>query len=318
MRNFSAVDSLQEISRSSAGAIEDAVHDFDWYPWMQRAQEGSCCFATSGRNAPVILWDALSGCRRASYLLMDHLDQMVTGYSCQFSPDGSRLVAGTKASLYIFDLARPGNNPLCIYHTAENKRDREHQTGILSTLEFRKDNTFVLAAGSFDGTTGVYDLRIASSPQFLKRLGRDEKSHLAVSQVKFSSDGWHVYIACRRDPWICKLDLRTGNVVSKFGPRPWKSNQRIYFDAVILTDGEEALISGDQDGNILLFREGLPILCVTGQFKSIGKPVSSVSLRSIENYRRLAFTTGERICDLDETHSSHSLSIIDLYSNKIS
>ena len=54
------------------------------------------------------MWDAYVGKIVASFCPYNHLDEITSAYSLGFSPDGTRIYAGFKKSIKIFDTAIPG------------------------------------------------------------------------------------------------------------------------------------------------------------------------------------------------------------------
>lgn len=268
-------------------------NDFDWYPWMNSSLQGSDLFLTSSKDLPLQLWR--SGDRQCvcSWTAKDHLDQVANCLSVAFSPDGQNIISGGLNKLWIFNVNRPGDNATNIFQTVPKKRSKSGQSGIISSLNFRYDNTGVFAAGSFKGTIGIYDSRTSSSCGSVCALSLFDAHSHGVSQIKFLSDGWSVLSTGRRDNCLKKWDLRMIQNNSNHSYEPVmkysltersKTNQRIYFDTSI--DG--SLYTGSQNRLLEFQIASGELLSIRNDFSDI---VSSVSLSKGDS---IAISSGSR------------------------
>ena len=172
---------------------------------------------------------------------------MTTCYCVAFSPDAGILVGGSAKALHLFDAGRPGR-PLAVLPLAPTRRSRDGQRGPASALAFRQDDSRLLAVGSFAGTVGLYDLRMPEDAARVLLLAGPHRE--GVTQVAFAPDGWALVSAARKEETLISWDLRSGSPAYGYGPRPSRTNQRLYF---AIDASRSVLLSGDQDGNLLQF-----------------------------------------------------------------
>ena len=213
---------VQNLKGSKSG-----FNDFSWYPWMQSSFPNSDCLLSVSKHVPVQLWDCSTGLVRCTWSPKDHLDQLATCLSVTFSPDGQKVLAGSKDSIFVFDANRPSSTSSFTISTVESRRDKHGLKGIISCLHCRNDASGLLAAGSFSGGLGIYHM--------------NEKSHIAkldafrqgVTQVQFGVTPWQLLAAGRHSNLILEFDLRMLHEhVRSFdlGSEGHRGSQRIYFD----------------------------------------------------------------------------------------
>ncbi|MCO5573848.1 hypothetical protein L7F22_027623 [Adiantum nelumboides] len=220
----------------------ESVYDFCWYPHMSASAPDSCVFATTTRDHPVHLWDAITGQLRCSYRAYDAMDEITAAYSVAFDGTGAKLFCGYNKTIRVFDTSCPGRD---FKQQSTVTSTRDGQTGIISCLAFNPCNTGVLAAGSYDRTTGVY---AEDNVELLFVLHGQEGG---VTQVQFSKDGNYLYTGGRKDPYILCWDLRnTSGTVYKLERQARDTNQRIYFD---IEPCGWHLGSGGQDGYVCVY-----------------------------------------------------------------
>ncbi len=221
-------------------------NDFEWYPWMNWEEGKNCCFVSVSKNLPIEFWTIKSDNSetsteplvRSSWTAKDHLDQISTCYSVSISPEGQYVVAGGQASLWCFDITRPGGESLIARSTASSRKRKDGQTGVISNICFRKDSSNVFSACSFDGTIGIYDLRSIqhSSEEKIDSCGIFKTHKYGASQSKFLNDGWSLVTVGRKENILKIWDLRKlgqGEVfpVTSILLEGYNNNQRIYFDS---------------------------------------------------------------------------------------
>ncbi len=86
------------------------IYDYQWYSLMNSNKPETCAFATTAQHQPIHLYDAFDGHIRGTYRCFNHLDEMEAARSLCFNPSGSKLVAGMKNQIRIFDTAIPGRD----------------------------------------------------------------------------------------------------------------------------------------------------------------------------------------------------------------
>ena len=159
----------------------DSIYDFAWFPGMDSAEPATCCFLSSSREHPLHLWDAYTGQCRASYSARNHLDELTAAHSLAFDPSGSKIYAGFDRAVRIFDVSRPGRQ--CeLRPTCKTKRSRSGQRGIISCFAFAPDYWGLYAAGSFSGTTGMYDERDPSN--LIVELGTNTREGSKIAKPR--------------------------------------------------------------------------------------------------------------------------------------
>ena len=272
-------------------------NDFDWYPWMNESIKGSDLFLTSSKDLPIQLWSSSEGKMICSWTAKDHLDQVANCLSVSFSPDGKKIVSGGQDKIWLFDTKRPGSNSICDFQTIPSKKSKSGQKGLISCLNFRHDDTGIFAAGSFKGSVAIYDMRTLSERNSSSYCLFEAHKN-GVSQIKFLNDGWSVLTAGRRDKAMKKWDLRmmretsvdnrplTEYIVDNFA----RTNQRIYFD----TSNDGKLVTGSVDGF-------LEFEISTGEILKDTKLGNTVSSVSISEYKTLAYSTGCRRFDFEDS-----------------
>ncbi|KAF9588367.1 hypothetical protein IFM89_008797 [Coptis chinensis] len=181
----------------------ESVYDYCWYPYMSASDPATCVFASTTRDHPLHLWDAVSGQLRGTYRAYDAMDEISAAFSAAFNPSGTKLFAGYNKSVRIFDIHRPGRD-FEQYSTLQG--NKEGQSGIISTIAFCPSNTGMLAAGSYGQTTAIYS---EGNMELLYVLHGQEGG---VTHVQFSRDGNYLYTGGRKDPFILCWDIR--NTVS--------------------------------------------------------------------------------------------------------
>ena len=85
----------------------------------------------SSKDQPIHLYDAFDGHIRASYRCFNHLDEMEAARSLAFDPSGTKLYAGMKNQIRIFDVSIPGRD--CDTIKTFDKKEGG-QSGIISCI----------------------------------------------------------------------------------------------------------------------------------------------------------------------------------------
>jgi telomerase Cajal body protein 1 len=87
------VPSPLTLKPSLSVSLGESVYDVQWYPACNFLVPQTACFAHTGRDRPVVLWDACSGTPRCTYRTYDHVDEVTACRSICFHSDSSRHVS---------------------------------------------------------------------------------------------------------------------------------------------------------------------------------------------------------------------------------
>ncbi|KAI9233030.1 MAG: WD40-repeat-containing domain protein [Podila humilis] len=304
----------------------EVIYDMCWYPGMTTLDPATCCVLSSSRDHPVHLWDAFTGELRCSYTIVDHCEVNLAPNSLTFNLDGSKIYCGSNNMVEIFDTTRPGKDstkrPTC-----PTRRSKKGQKGVISSLAFNPDHSNLYAAGSYLKTIGLYDGRADELLLLLrdKPLNSRKRAKLssgtsstetgelttsqsqgqkrppmgAVTQVKFTPDGLHLYSASRQDSYIRCWDIRNTAQVLHRIERPGDfTNQRLSFD--ISSDGKW-LSTGDMNGDISIFNLENPvdgeIERLTARIRGHEDVISAAAFHPSNSL--LATSSGQRKYDMD-------------------
>ncbi|KAJ6841435.1 putative telomerase Cajal body protein 1 [Iris pallida] len=227
-------------SYASSSAVTEAetVYDYCWYPYMSLSDPATCVFASTTRDHPIHLWDAISGQLRCTYRAYDAMDEIAAALSVSFNTPGDKIFAGYNKSLRVFDVHRPGRD----YKEYSLLKGNNGPSGIASSIAFSPTHNGMLAVGSYSQTTAIY---AEANMELLYVLHGQEGG---VTQVMFSKDGNYVYTGGRRDPYILCWDIRnTAGIIYKLYRSTESTNQRISFDIEpcgrhLGTGGEDGLV----------------------------------------------------------------------------
>ncbi|KAJ8296005.1 Telomerase Cajal body protein 1 [Rhodotorula toruloides] len=229
----------------------DSLISSAWYPGASSPNPAMFTFAVGVKDHPVHLLDGNDRRVRASYPTIDHTERFVAPHSMAFSPDGSRLCCGFENAIEIFDVSQPGAEGYRL-HTTPTRSSRQGQKGIISSLAFSppdSSSSSLLAAGSFSGSVGLYDI---SSPTPLAHLLQPSQ-HGGITKLLFHPLSPHLlFAASRQSTHLDIWDLRNTSRTSSNGKlsRMARTNQRLGFD---IDPSGTWLAAGDQDGNLSIF-----------------------------------------------------------------
>lgn len=220
----------------------DSVYDYSWYPYMSSSDPTTSVFASTSRDHPIHLWDATSGQLRCTYRAYDAMDEITAAISLGFNPMGTKIFAGYNGSIRIFEIHRPGRE---FEQHSTLQGNKEGQSGIISSIAFSPNYLGMLAAGSYDQSTAIYQ---EDNMELLYVLHGQEGG---VTHVQFSKDGNYLYTGGRKDPYILCWDIRkTVGIVYKLYRSTETTNQRIYFDVDHIG---KHLATGGQDGLVHVY-----------------------------------------------------------------
>ncbi len=134
----------------------------------------------------------------------------------------------------MFDTSRPGRD--CSMLPTWDKAGRVGQAGIVSCFAFNPDRSGVFAAGAYDGSVAVYDVRTCEQQLLLHGHSG------GVTHARFSPDGNYLYTGARRDGRVLCWDVRaTSGVVYTLQRGSECTNQRLGFD---IEPGGRHLLAG--------------------------------------------------------------------------
>lgn len=219
----------------------ETVYDYCWYPYMSASDPATCVFASSTRDHPIHLWDAVSGQLRCSYRAYDAMDEITAALSISFNSLGTKLFAGYNKSMRVFDVHRPGRD----FKEYSLAKGNDCPSGIVSSIAFSPTDNGLLAIGSYSQTTAVY----AEDNMELLYVLHGQLG--GVTQVLFSKDGNYIYTGGRKDPYILCWDIRnTAGIIYKLYRSSENTNQRISFD---IEPSGRHLGTGGQDGLIHIY-----------------------------------------------------------------
>lgn len=235
-----AEDTAAPLLRVPAGEL---IYDYAWYPWATVSDPVTFCFVVAARSHPLHLYDAATGELRCSYRPYNRMDELSPGYSIAFSPDGSLLYVGTRDSIEIFQLDRPGRDHDSLI---TRRRQEDGQPGIISCIAFASigvPHTF--AAGSYSGVAALYDARTREQLAVLE-------GHVGgVTHLRFSACGNYLYTGGRRDENMYCWDARyVSGAVYAMRRATKTTNQRIFFD---VEPCGRHLGTGGEDGCVRLY-----------------------------------------------------------------
>ncbi|CAK9327401.1 unnamed protein product [Citrullus colocynthis] len=220
----------------------ESVYDFCWYPYMSASDLVTCVFASTTRDHPIHLWDAVSGELRCTYRAYDAMDEITAAFSIAFNPAGTKIFAGYNKLVRIFDLHRPGRD---FGQHSTLQGNKEGQTGIISAIAFSPTHSGMLALGSYSQTTGIYR---EDNMELLYVLHGQEGG---ITHIQFSKDGNYLYTGGRKDPYILCWDIRKSvEIVYKLYRSSEHTNQRIFFD---IEPCGQHLGTGGQDGFVHVY-----------------------------------------------------------------
>eukprot|EP01064_Diplonema_japonicum_P013788 TRINITY_DN21335_c0_g1_i1.p1 TRINITY_DN21335_c0_g1~~TRINITY_DN21335_c0_g1_i1.p1 ORF type:complete len:611 (+),score=164.29 TRINITY_DN21335_c0_g1_i1:94-1926(+) len=271
----------------------ECIYDYAWYPKMQ--ERSNSCFVASSRDHPIHLWDSLSGKLRATYRAYSEVGEVIAAHSLAFSPTGSKLVAGYRGCIRVFDSETAGEATDIRPTLVKINKKRSGVTGVISTLAFSSTHENIFAAGSFSAQFAIYDTRIPG-----KGVAMVTRAHRGgITHMKFTPCGRYLATAARKDGKIKLWDTRlTGRTwsgefrdVEETGAamhREVPTNQRITFD---IDPSGTALYSGCRSGSLKVFNLQDP------QAACVSIPVCDHSLNGVHHHPTLpilSLTTGER------------------------
>lgn len=208
------------------------IYDYCWYPGMNSSNPPTCCWAASGHQGPIHLWDAFSGEKRCSYRGYNKVEELEAAMSVAFSADGQQIFGGYKKAVRIFHTSRPGQDfteyPLNV---------------VASCLTSSLAQPGVVAIGSWKNSIEL----VSQSDGTFRHLCKLSGHKGGITHMAFSLDGIRLYSGARKDNELICWDLRVPGRPLFCLQRHSNTNQRIYLD--LSRDGQW-LVSGGTDGKV--------------------------------------------------------------------
>lgn len=214
------------------------IYDYCWFPLMSSRDVSTCCFASCSRSSPIHLWDAYDGQLRCSYLSFNHLEEMASPHSLSFSNCGTKLYAGYRDCIKVFETGRPGRES---YTKTLYQRRQGGQNGIISSIAMDPVTQGNYALGSYSGSVSIHS-NLTEGPLFLLHGLRCGVTHLG-----YSPEGNLLFTGERKSPDLTCWDLRQPTKVFRQFRRTVETNQRVYFD---VSQNGRWLVSAATDGNV--------------------------------------------------------------------
>lgn len=183
---------------------------------------------------------------RASYTIVNHIEQIVGASSLCFSADGTHLYCGSSKAIRTFDVSRPGRE-CSLLDVSDRRQNVLPLSSIISTIAVSPDGGRLLAAGCYNRCAALYSTTDASCVFTLANIHRG-----GITHVGFSPDGKLLCTGARKDSCIHVWDIRKSSGPLFTLPRPVDTNQKISFS--MFTYGEDqCIISGTTEGRIVAY-----------------------------------------------------------------
>mmetsp|Transcript_10741 Transcript_10741/g.34137 ORF Transcript_10741/g.34137 Transcript_10741/m.34137 type:complete len:377 (-) Transcript_10741:56-1186(-) len=243
-----ASDGTPEALAASLSLSEgDTIYSCAWWPLMSSSDPSSCCFFAASKDHPVHMWDACTGRIAQSYRAYDDADQIVSPISLGFvsCSESPRLLSGFNRTIRVFDVSRPGR-PIRRIKTSESRKSRLGQRGLISCFGDDPSRPRVFAAGSYQGSVGLYDVGEDSDEAMISIAGAHPSG---TTTVEFSSDGLLLFTAARRCDEVKCWDVRKLVQPLFTVKRRCCTNQHI---DVRYVEGDY-VVAGGQDGELQLW-----------------------------------------------------------------
>jgi len=242
-------DQIFNLKPSQCVKESEIVYDYCWFPRMNKEDPLTCCFASSSKDEPVHLWDALTGKLKASYLSFSDKEVLQSAQSISISLDGTQMLCGYKGEVNNFYIDHPGTES--VKFKTKKKKCSYSQPGIISSVAFApNEKNTMFACGSYEGSLGLYDTRNG------KTLGFCKFSNKGVTSVKWSYDSNRIYAGLRQDSFLGCWDIRYLQEPLMIMERQVNTSQRINFDIMPhqYYELESIVASGGTDGKVTFYQ----------------------------------------------------------------
>lgn len=214
---------------------------------------------------------------RSTYRGYDAVDEVEAAYSICIDPTGSRIYAGYKKSIKIFDIDRPGRD--CkIAHTNSP-----------SSAICIDDSQTSLATGSWNKNISLFDIRSTFEAPHKILCGTHRGG---ITYLKFLNENYLVSGA-RKDSSLIFWDLRYTSTPYFIFNREVNTNQRIYFD---ITRDNKWLMTGNTNGILRVWNLFEACADSTGSIKESSYKLYNACLNGVSahpHYPIIATTSGQ-------------------------
>lgn len=245
----------------------DPVNAVVGYPFFNLDNPSTALVLSAMRDHPVRLNSALTGQLGASYPLINPMTEaFISPHSLIFSAQGDRFIAGSDSLISVFDLSRPGQEPISSVPTGPKRRNATdfngviNMRGVVSALAV-DSSTGILAAGTYSRHVGLYEAGgQGDCIGVFSVKGTDADTHIGgngITQVLWSPCGWYLYIAERKSDGVILYDIRkTGQLLAWLEGRQAQTNQRLGVDlAVSNAVGSQEFWAGGLDGSFRMWKD---------------------------------------------------------------
>jgi WD40 repeat protein len=287
--------------------ISHCPYSMDWFPFMSRENDITCCFVASIKDRPVQLFDSNTLRLRYSYITKDQADEICAPLTVKFNVEGSKLYCGFESKLQIFDIQGFMEEEIL---TSPCRKSKEGLKGLISSIAFNPDRSGIYCLGTFSGQMGLYDERNNEEFCLFRDPVAQSGTFLGVTQVQFSPDGHYLLSCARNSNELLVWDIRGSGEVLHRLYRPGNTTQRIQFDTI-----EGTVYTGATDGIIRAY--DIKTANLKDEWKASESVVAGCSIRD----HVLAIGSGQRefrIFDDEETNRDFKLQLWSSPSPKVS
>ncbi|KAJ4519243.1 hypothetical protein HRR83_004735 [Exophiala dermatitidis] len=302
----------------------DPVNAVVGYPFFNLGDPATTLVLSSMRDHPIRLHSALTGQLGASYPVVNPMTEaFISPHSLVFSPQGDRFIAGSESLISVFDVSRPGQEPVSSIPTGPKNRNATSydavmsMRGIVSALAVDA-TTGVLAAGTYSRHIGLYDaMGQGECIGIFSVRGTDADSHIGgggITQVVWSPCGRYLHIAERKSDGVIIYDIRkTGQLLAWVEGRKAQTNQRLGVDlASPDASGTIEVWAGGLDGAVRMWKDAQQsegAVAPTFEFKAHDDAVSGTVVHPSGGV--IATSSGQRHFDFDSDENKVAAQVHD-------
>jgi telomerase Cajal body protein 1 len=242
-------------------ATSEPIRAVRSYPKFDLQDGSSALVLMSVRDLPIQLTSALTAQQVASYpLVSPTTEEYICPHALCFTQDGGLMVAGSESLVSVFDVSRPGQEPLVACRTGPRHRNSDlfnpttSIRGIISALDIDQ-STNILAAGTLNRQVGLYSA--AGQGECIGTFsvaGNEADKEIqgqGITQVRWSTCGRYLYVAERKSDGMMVYDVRnTRQLLSWPTGRQALTNQRLSFNLYEGHTGGQQIWAGGIDGKV--------------------------------------------------------------------
>ena len=237
------------------------------FPSFQLQDNDTTFVLSSVREHPIRLSSALGGHLVASYPIVNSMtEEYISPLSLTFDPTATRFIAGSDSLISVFDLSRPGQEPVTALKTGPKNSNDDRwnpatsMRGIVSALATEPASN-ILAAGTFTRHVALYASAgqgdcIGSFSTEGNQADKDIRGR-GITQLHWSPCGRYLYVTERKSDGIMVYDIRqTGQLLSWMSGRDAQTNQRLGVDVFGDTgSGTYEVWAGGTDGKTRMWKD---------------------------------------------------------------